>query len=70
MILSQIEYDQQQVIRSIQQVQLEAGNYIKKVCDRTGTESDLQRCGQIVDLIQQDLLPRVIQTTRSRSVCH
>jgi hypothetical protein len=63
-------YDHSRVIDVIRQVQLEAGKYIKKVgryVDDT-RHADTQRCGQVVDLIQQDLLAQVMQTARSRLV--
>jgi len=69
-ILSQIEFEKVQVIDVIRQVQLDAGKYIKKVgvCAGDSSHADLQRCGQVGDLIQQNLLAKAMQTARSRLV--
>ena len=67
-ILSETEHDQKAVIEMIRQVQLEAGKYIKKVRAFGFGHADSQRCGQVVDLIQQNLLDEVMQATDSRSV--
>jgi hypothetical protein len=69
-ILSQMEHDHGRVIDVIRQVQLEAGKYIKKVRRHVddSRHTDIQRCGQLVNLIQQNLLAQVMQTARSRLV--